>query len=120
MRERAVCVSVRDAFNFGDSGLRLISLHRKSDITVTIACSQPGVYQVLLQNRGKSYFHRIKSLCASPFTTEIICVKRVLALFARNLPLKVMAFGTRKYPIAQANYEREDFVANQSKLEKSP
>ncbi|CAH3183939.1 unnamed protein product, partial [Porites evermanni] len=25
---------------------------RKSDITVTIACSEPGVYQVLLQNRG--------------------------------------------------------------------
>lgn len=122
MRERAVCISVQDAFNFGDSGGRLryfISLHRKSDITVTIACSQPGVYQVLLQNRGKSYFHRIKSLCASPFTTENICVKRVLALFARYLPLKVRAFGTRKYPIAQANYEREDFVANESKLEKS-
>ena len=86
MRERAVCISVQDAFNFGDSGGRLryfISLHRKSDITVTIACSQPGVYQVLLQNRGKSYFHRIKSLCASPFTTENICVKKVLALFAR-------------------------------------
>ena len=75
---------------------------------------------MLLQNRGKSYFHRIKSLCASPFTTENICVKRVLALFARNLPLKVRAFGTRKYPIAQANYEREDYVANQLKLEKSP
>ena len=65
-------------------------------MTVTIACSEPGVYQVLLQNRGKSYFHRIKSLCASLFTTENICVNMVLALFARNLPLKVSAFGTRK------------------------
>lgn len=61
-------------------------------MTVTIACSEPGVYQVLLQNRGKSYFHRIKSLCASPFTTENIGVNRVLALFARNLSLKVRAF----------------------------
>lgn len=52
-------------------------LRRKSDMTVTIACSEPGVYQVLVQNRGKSYFHRIKSLCVSPFR-EHLCVSLFL------------------------------------------
>ena len=52
-------------------------LRRKSDMTVTIACSEPGVYQVLLQNRGKSYFHRIKSPCVSPFR-EHLCVSLFL------------------------------------------
>ena len=51
---------------------------RKSDLTVTIASSDPGVYQVLLQNKGNSNSQRFSSRFLVCISAKCICVSIVL------------------------------------------